>query len=138
MKRKNATAGPPGRPRGSRLLRAVTVVLSHSALAAAAAAAESRDWDPDTLAPLARAPMLTVTPQYPEKARRERLEGRVSVCFHITAAGEVRRAYVLRSTHRWFNKPALKAIRASAYEPAPGAESACRTFYFRLKPVERP
>lgn len=87
-----------------------------------------------------RTPLYTVVPEYPEKARRERIEGEVQVCFDINREGKTYRLAVRSSTHRIFEKPSLKAIRASTYKPlpkdavVPGIKS-CRTFHFFLEPV---
>jgi TonB family protein len=87
-----------------------------------------------------RVPLFTVVPEYPEKARQERIEGEVKVCFDINRDGKTYRLAVRNSTHRIFEKPSLKAIRASTYKPlpkdavVPGIKS-CRTFHFFLEPV---
>ena len=87
-----------------------------------------------------RVPLFTVIPDYPKKARRDRIEGEVQVCFEITRNGRTRRIAVRKSTHRVFEKPAIRAVRASTYEPLPddaamsGIKS-CRTFRFTLEPV---
>ncbi len=87
-----------------------------------------------------RQPQNTVVPLYPHKARRERLEGSVTVCFDIKPDGKVTAAKVISSTHRWFEKPALEAMRRSTFVPLglqerPGRIHACRLFNFSLKPV---
>lgn len=87
-----------------------------------------------------RKPLLTVIPDYPKLARRDRIEGEVQVCFDITRAGRTRRIAVRKSTHRIFEKPAIRAVRASTYEPlsddaAMSGIKSCRTFRFTLKPV---
>lgn len=89
-----------------------------------------------------RKPALTVVPDYPEKARRDRIEGEVQVCFEITREGRTRRVAVRKSTHRVFEKPARRAVKRSTYVPLPkDAEvpeiKACRTFRFSLEPVVR-
>jgi len=87
-----------------------------------------------------RKPLHTVIPVYPEKARRDRIEGEVQVCFEITRAGRTRRIAVRNSTNRIFEKPAIRAVRASTYEPLPDdvelpAIKSCRTFRFTLQPA---
>ena len=87
-----------------------------------------------------RMPLNTVVPVYPEKARRERIEGAVQVCFEITRDGRTRRIAVRKSTHRIFEKPAKRAVKESTYVPlSEDAElafiKACRTFRFSLEPV---
>ncbi len=87
-----------------------------------------------------RKPLFTVVPDYPEVARRDRIEGEVQVCFDVTRDGRTRRIAVRKSTHRIFEKPAMRAVRASTYEPLPrdarmSGIKACRTFRFTLEPV---
>lgn len=87
-----------------------------------------------------RVPSYTVMPDYPKVARRDRIEGEVQVCFEITRKGRTRRIAVRKSTHRLFEKPAMRAVRASTYVPVAkdavvsGIKS-CRTFRFTLEPV---
>ena len=100
----------------------------------AAAGVEPVDSDYD------RQPLHTVVPEYPEKARRERIEGEVQVCFDITREGFPRRIAVRQSSHRYFEKAARKAVRRSTWQPVPKdqglpAIKACRTFRFALVPV---
>ncbi len=92
-----------------------------------------------------RKPLQTMVPQYPEKARRERLTGEVEVCFHVDRDGKTSRVAVRSSTHRIFEKPAILAAKASTYHPLPEGKKpsgikTCRTFRFQLTPVaiERP
>jgi TonB family protein len=88
-----------------------------------------------------RIPAHTVAPEYPRKARRDRIEGQVQVCFDVDRDGRTRRIAVRNSTHRAFEKPSIKAVRASTFrsigseEPVPTMKS-CRTFIFSLEPVE--
>lgn len=87
-----------------------------------------------------RIPLHTVVPTYPEVARRDRIEGEVQLCYHIDKKGRPYRIAVRNSTHRVFEKPAKRAIRASTYKPlGPGEKSSgiktCRTFRFELTPV---
>jgi TonB family protein len=87
-----------------------------------------------------RIPLNTVTPVYPPAARRDRIEGDVQVCFNVDREGSPYRIAVRTSTHRVFEKPAIRAIRASRYQPleedrAVPAIKTCRTFRFRLEPA---
>ena len=87
-----------------------------------------------------RKPLNTVVPIYPEKARRQRLEGEVQVCFHVDRQGKTSRVRVRNSTDRVFEKSAVLAARASSFAPVPPGQPAsgiktCRTFRFRLLPV---
>lgn len=87
-----------------------------------------------------RAPILTAVPQYPEVARRDRIEGEATVCYMIDKKGRILNPSVRHSSHKVFAKPSLKAIRQSSYEPlAPDKElskvKTCRTFRFLLNPV---
>jgi TonB family protein len=88
-----------------------------------------------------RIPMVTVAPQYPHKARRDRVEGEVRVCFDVDRAGRTRRIAVRNSSNRAFEKPSIAAVRASTfyplarYEPLQSIKS-CRTFIFSLVPAD--
>ena len=87
-----------------------------------------------------RTPSVTVVPQYPRTARRDRIEGEATVCYKIDKKGRIINPSVRRSSHRMFAKPALKAIRHSSYEPwRPDQEMSvvktCRTYRFLLNPV---
>jgi len=88
-----------------------------------------------------RVPQHTVVPEYPEVARRDRIEGEVQVCFDISRDGHPQRIAVRRSTNRLFEKPARKAVRKSTWVPLASDEvssgiKACRTFRFSLVPVD--
>jgi TonB family protein len=85
-----------------------------------------------------RVPLNTVAPAYPDVARRERIEGDVRVCFNVDRRGRPYRIAVRSSTNRVFEKPAIRAIRASRYQPVPKDQEVpgiktCRTFRFRLE-----
>ncbi len=89
---------------------------------------------------LDRTPSHTVVPAYPHVAMRDRIEGEVQVCYHIDRRGRPYRVAVRRSTHRLFERPARRAVRASSWEPLAEGEEAsnvktCRTFTFELTPV---
>jgi TonB family protein len=88
-----------------------------------------------------RAPLNTVVPAYPDRALSERIEGDVQVCFKVDRKGKPYRIAVRRSTHRVFEKPSRRAVRASTYKPLPEGQKdsgikTCRTFRFRLEPIE--
>jgi TonB family protein len=88
-----------------------------------------------------RMPLQTVAPEYPHKARRDRVEGQVKVCFEIDRKGRTRRIAVRSSTNRAFEKPSIKAVRASTFRPLKDDEElplikSCRRFIFSLEPVE--
>lgn len=86
-----------------------------------------------------RVPQLTVAPKYPRKARRDRIEGEVQVCFEIDREGKTQRISVRNSTNRVFEKPSLNAVHASSFRPLEKDETVpsikyCRTFIFALEP----
>ncbi len=88
-----------------------------------------------------RTPLQTVVPIYPERARRDRLEGEVQVCFDVDREGRPYRIAVRRSTHRVFERPAIDAVRASSYAPVPAREpvpamKTCRSFSFTLEAAQ--
>ena len=85
-----------------------------------------------------RVPLHTVVPKYPPDARRDRIEGEVEVCFNVDRKGRPNRIAVRRSTHRVFEKPSIRAVRASRYKPLKRSEpvpaiKTCRTFSFSLE-----
>jgi len=87
-----------------------------------------------------RVPLHTVVPQYPEKARRARVEGEVEVCFNVDHEGRTKRVSVRKSTNRAFEKTSRDAIKRSTYMPLPEGKElsgikTCRTFRFHLSPV---
>lgn len=87
-----------------------------------------------------RIPLSTTAPVYPAIAQRDRIEGDVQVCFNVDRKGRPYRIAVRSSTNRVFEKPAIRAIRASRYvelpkeQEVPGIKT-CRTFRFRLVSV---
>lgn len=87
-----------------------------------------------------RVPLHTVVPVYPKDARRDRIEGEVQVCYYVDKRGRPYRIGVRNSTHRIFERPSLRAVRASSYQPLGPDEKTsgiktCRTFRFQLQPV---
>ena len=86
-----------------------------------------------------RVPIVTVVPEYPEDARRDRIEGEVQVCYHVDVKGRPYSVAVRQSTNRIFERPSMRAIKASLYVPLdPGEKTSgiktCRTFRFQLQP----
>jgi TonB family protein len=117
-------------------------VLASAALALppAALAGDATDvsYDPETFSE--RTPSTTAFPAYPSIARRERIEGEATVCFTIDARGRVVRPAIRSSTHKIFERPALRAIKRSSFEPLaegeePSPVKSCRTYRFRLEPL---
>ncbi len=113
----------------------VAAALLTSAVSAAEDGVDQIDSDTD------RMPQHTVIPEYPEVARRDRIEGEVQVCFDISRDGYPQRIAVRKSTNRLFEKIARKAVRKSTWVPLKRDEEssgikACRTFRFSLVPVE--
>ena len=88
-----------------------------------------------------RQPQNTMFPKYPEEARLYRLEGDTTVCFKVNAQGEIVRPKVASSTDRIFERPALRAIKASSFTPLEAGDAdsvaadVCRVFRFRLNPL---
>ncbi len=87
-----------------------------------------------------RTPAKTAFPIYPRIARRDRIEGDATVCFKINLHGKIRSVKVKNYTHRIFRRPAIRAIKASSFEPVQPNEilsqaRTCRTYRFRLEPL---
>jgi len=113
---------------------ALALLVAASAPVEAQVGVENADTD--------RVPLHTVIPDYPEIARRDRVEGNVQVCFNISRRGYPRRIGVRHSTNRLFEKVAMKAVRKSTWHPLAreiemSGIKACRTFRFSLVPVEQ-
>lgn len=94
--------------------------------------------NPDTASE--RTPATTAFPSYPSIARRDRIEGEATVCFTIDERGRVVRPRVRSSTHKIFERPALRAIKRSSFVPLaegeqPSPVKSCRTYRFRLEPL---
>lgn len=132
------------------LARALTLGML---LAAPFAYAQSAQHSPpvtmDRLDPLSsgnaeakdRVPIHTLIPDYPHKAWLERIEGDVEVCFNVTRGGRPYNIRVRKSDNRVFEKPARRAVKLSSFEAVPDDQKlpqikTCRTFQFRLEPVE--
>jgi len=87
-----------------------------------------------------RVPLITAAPQYPDNEIRDRIEGEVKVCYLIDKRGLPYRVGVRESTHRAFERPSLRAVKASSYVPLKSDEQVssvktCRTFRFQLEPI---
>ena len=102
------------------------------------ALSQAQSVDEPIVSEVERVPLHTVVPDYPKEARRDRIEGEVEVCFNVDRKGRPMRIGVRRSTHRVFEKAAIRAVRASRYiplkrsEPVPAIKT-CRTFNFSLE-----
>ena len=124
-------------PQGSAFAPLFAAVLLLSRLACADGNADaSRFFDSSS----ERSPAVTAFPKYPSVARRDRIEGETVVCFTIDARGRIVRPSVRRSTHRIFEKPAMRAIKESSFTPLaegekPATAKTCRTYRFRLDPL---
>ncbi len=108
---------------------------------AAYATAEEASGDVSVTTETDRIPLLTVTPDYPKKARRDRIEAEVQVCFDVDRNGKTRRVAVRRSTHRAFERAAIRAVKASTFralgpDQQLQAIKSCRTFVFALRSAE--
>jgi len=96
---------------------------------------------PDSRDDTDRNPVHTVIPEYPQQAWFERIQGDVEVCFFITRGGRPYNIAVRKSDHRIFERPARDAVKNSWFEAIPRPDKVpqvktCRTFLFRLEPVE--
>jgi TonB family protein len=70
--------------------------------------------------PFDEPPVLTdlVTPEYPQEATREHIEGTVMVKIVVRADGSVENAAVLNSSHPVFEVPAVNAALQCQFKPA--------------------
>ncbi len=62
-------------------------------------------------------PRYTAQPQYPFEMKRAGIEGEVVVEFIVDQEGNVRNPFVVRSTQREFDTPALQAIAKWKFKP---------------------
>lgn len=71
------------------------------------------------LGQLDRVPVARVQPRpiFPYEMRKNGITGEVDVGFIVNAAGDVLDAYVIRSTNRAFEVPALQAVRHWKFSP---------------------
>jgi TonB family protein len=120
----------------------VGVLLIASGMAFGQGAVETLDRiAPDSREDTDRTPVHTVIPEYPQQAWFERVQGDVEVCFFITRGGRPYNIAVRKSDHRIFERPARDAVKNSWFEAIPRPDKVpqvktCRTFLFRLEPVE--
>ncbi len=72
------------------------------------------------LADVDKAPFALVQsdPVYPYSMQQAKVRGSATVRFVIDATGKVRRARVIKSTHREFEQPAIDAVNRSTFSPA--------------------
>jgi protein TonB len=62
-------------------------------------------------------PTAQIQPQYPYEMRRAGITGEVNVGFIVNVRGEVQDAYVMNSTHREFEVPAVQAVSKWKFRP---------------------
>ena len=122
------------------MMQRIVTRLALAAALAANAAAYANEGVEQVDSSTDRVPLHTVIPDYPQDARRDRIEGEVQVCFDISRDGRPQRVAVRNSTNRLFEKTARKAVRKSTWVPLKKGDvdsgiKACRTFRFSLVPV---
>ena len=73
--------------------------------------------------------MARVQPQpvYPYEMRRAGITGEVNVGFIVDSNGDVRDAYVINSTHREFEVPAVQAVSKWKFRPGRRSGKAVNT-----------
>lgn len=96
---------------------------------------------PPDFVPVEKEPRIIkqVVPVYPQSAIRDHLEGRVFLKLWIGESGKPRRAVILKSDNRIFNRPSIDAAMKYRFTPAimnhkPVAVWVVIPFTFRLKP----
>ncbi|MDG1858224.1 MAG: TonB family protein [Emcibacteraceae bacterium] len=62
-------------------------------------------------------PIVRVTPQYPGPLAEKGIEGYVSLSFTVTKSGTVTDVIILESSHRGFERAAIKAVEKFKYKP---------------------
>jgi len=86
-------------------------------------------------------PKVTVMPVYPEKCKKEKIQGTVILLVGTDKEGRVRSVRVLEKDHPDLAKSAVKAIEQWIYEPVisrgrPIPAVFYMTVYFRLRPMD--
>ena len=61
--------------------------------------------------------IVNVQPEYPLSASERGIEGYVIVRFDVTATGTVANVSIIESSHRIFEKPAMRAAERARYKP---------------------
>jgi protein TonB len=72
-------------------------------------------------------PITRIQPTYPFEMKRAGQEGTVTLGFIVDSTGAVRDAYVVDSTHREFEQPALAAIQKWRFRPGKKSGRAVNT-----------
>lgn len=80
-----------------------------------------------------------VVPRYPETAKKKGIEGRVIVKLWIDKKGDVRKAFILKSTNKIFDQPSIDAAMKYKFSPVtyrdkPVSVWVIVPFNYRLKP----
>lgn len=88
-------------------------------------------------------PKVTVMPVYPEKCKKEKIQGTVVLLVGTDKEGRVNNVRVLEKNHPDLAKSAVKAIEQWIYEPVlrkgkPIPAIFYMTIYFRLRPLDSP
>lgn len=65
----------------------------------------------------AQTPIVRVAPQYPANMASKGIEGYVTVQFSLTINGSVENVIVLESSHRGFERNAVRAVQKFKYKP---------------------
>jgi protein TonB len=83
-------------------------------------------------------PLVQVQPEYPEKAKKAKLEGRVIVAAVVDENGDVIQASIHYSTNPIFNEAALEAAKKMKFKPGrlkdiPVKVKVLIPFVFKLK-----
>jgi len=125
----------------SRLFTAAMLLTAGGAAFAQGAVETVDRIAPDSRDDTDRTPVHTIIPEYPQQAWFERIQGDVEVCFFVTRGGRPYNIAVRNSDHRVFERPARDAVKHSWFEAIPRPDKVpqvktCRTFLFRLEPVE--
>jgi TonB family protein len=83
-------------------------------------------------------PIVQVQPEYPEKAKKAKLEGKVIVAVVVDENGDVIQASIHLSTNPIFNEAALKAAKKMKFKPGRQKDKPVKVkvlipFVFKLK-----
>lgn len=63
-------------------------------------------------------PIRTVSPDYPQEMRAQKVSGLVMIKVQVDEKGDVNEAVVVKSTNNAFDGPALEALKRWKFKPA--------------------
>jgi len=106
----------------NRPVRAAAILLLAAGCSSPSSSPSRTQVDPSTLDVMTAPPqpVKTVAPEYPEAARREKLEDDLRLRVLVAPDGHVQDVQVLEIRHEVFRDAAIEAVKQWRFEPARG------------------